>query len=151
QEMKQLLRDALALAPGMTALEVGFGTGDDAREMAERVAPTGHITGIDPSAVMLEEARRRAAGSALLLTFALGDGQHLDFPDNTFDRCRCERVLQHVPDPVQAIREMVRVTRPGGRVVVADTDDAAMVTSDPITQALCEFNAHSVRNAMIGR
>lgn len=151
QAAKRRMRDALALAPGLTALDVGCGTGDDTREMAERVAPAGHVTGIDSSSFMVEEARSRVAGTALPLTFAQGDAERLDFADNTFDLCRCERVLQHVADPGQAISEMVRVTKPGGRVVVCDTDWAKVVASDPITQALFEFNAHSIRNPKIGR
>ena len=151
QEAKRHIQDALALAPGLVVLDVGCGAGDDARLIAERVAPTGQVTGVDVSAFMVEEARRRASGTSLPLAYALGDVQHLDYQDNTFDRIRCERVLQHVADPERAITELVRVTKPGGRVVVADSDWATYVASDPVTQAIFAFNAGTIRNQTIGR
>jgi ubiquinone/menaquinone biosynthesis C-methylase UbiE len=151
QPAKRQIRGALALTTGMTVLEVGCGTGDDARDMARQVAPSGHIVGIDVSAFIVEEAQRRAAGTDLPVTFTLGDVDHPDCADDSFDRCRAERVLQHVADPARTISEMARVTRHGGRVVVADADWAKIMASDPITQALFEFNARSLRNATIGR
>ncbi|MFJ9999762.1 methyltransferase domain-containing protein [Streptomyces werraensis] len=54
--------------------------------------------------------------------YAVGDISSLDAPDGHYDGVRCERVLQHLPDPDAAIRELIRVTRPGGRVCVLDTD-----------------------------
>ncbi|MFI9219413.1 methyltransferase domain-containing protein [Streptomyces werraensis] len=54
--------------------------------------------------------------------YAVGDISSLDAPDGHYDGVRCERVLQHLPEPDAAIRELIRVTRPGGRVCVIDTD-----------------------------
>jgi ubiquinone/menaquinone biosynthesis C-methylase UbiE len=151
RDSKRHMRDLLALVPGLAVLDVGCGAGDDARLMAEQVAPTGRVVGIDTSDFMVEEARRRAAIGTLPLTFSPGDVQRLDFADDTFDCCRCERVLQHVADPAQALAELVRVTKSGGHVVVADGDWAACHTSDPTTQALYKFNARSTRNPKVGR
>jgi ubiquinone/menaquinone biosynthesis C-methylase UbiE len=64
--------------------------------------------------------RSRDAGD--LVTYTVGDITALDFPDGYFDGVRCERVLQHVPNPDTAIKELARVTRPGGRVCAIDTD-----------------------------
>ena len=151
QAAKRELLDLLALRPGQAALEVGCGTGDDARVLAERVGPTGRVVALDLSEVMLEEARRRAVGSPLAIEFAQGDVQELAYPDDTFDACRCERVLQHVPDPARALRELVRVTKPGGRVGVIDTDWGGLVASDPVLHALVAHGTATIRNRQIGR
>jgi ubiquinone/menaquinone biosynthesis C-methylase UbiE len=148
---KRALLDLLVLRPGQAALEVGCGTGDDARVLAERVGPTGRVVALDLSMFQLEEARRRAVGSPLAIEFAQGDVQELAYPDDTFDACRCERVLQHVPALEQAIRELVRVTKPGGRVVVIDTDWGGLVTSDPVTQAITAHVTATIRNPQVGR
>ena len=106
---------------GMRLLDVGCGTGDDVRALAALVAPGGEAVGIDSSAAMIAEADQRAA-TDLAVTFHVGDAHALPFPDDHFDGVRAERTLQHVRDPRRAIAEMVRVARPGGRIVVAEGD-----------------------------
>jgi SAM-dependent methyltransferase len=69
---------------------------------------------------LLDAAWRRDEGSGV--RYAVGDITALDFPDATFDAVRTERVLQHLADPDAAIRELIRVTVPGGRVCLIDTD-----------------------------
>jgi SAM-dependent methyltransferase len=71
---------------------------------------------------MLDVARSRAAAAGVTAEFDLGDAQALAFPDATFDACRSERTFQWLADPAVALAEMVRVTRPGGRVAVIDSD-----------------------------
>jgi ubiquinone/menaquinone biosynthesis C-methylase UbiE len=71
---------------------------------------------------MIAEAKQRHAGSALSVEFLEGDAQDLQFPDASFDRCRTERMLMHLDHPEQALAELVRVVRPGGRVVGFDFD-----------------------------
>jgi ubiquinone/menaquinone biosynthesis C-methylase UbiE len=110
----------LALAPGQRVLEVGVGTGEFARRVAAAVAPTGSVTGIDLSAAMVATATERIVGTGLALTFQVGDVHHLDFPDHSFDGSCATSVFQHVDDPLRGLQEMVRVTRPGGRIVVSD-------------------------------
>jgi len=80
------------------------------------------VIGLDASTTMLDVARRRAAEAGVNAEFRVGDAQALALPDGAVDACRSERMLQWVPDPERALAEMVRVVRPGGRVVVADTD-----------------------------
>lgn len=146
-------RDMLTfLAPeeGQHILEVGCGAGDDARIVASHVGESGRVVGIDLSDFMVEEARRRAAGLPRDIVFTQGDVLSLAFPDNTFDGCRCERVLQHVSDPAQAIREMVRVTKPGGRVVIGDSSWSHPICSDPISEALWRYIGSTIRNPTIG-
>jgi SAM-dependent methyltransferase len=84
------------------------------------------VTGLDPAEEVLPQARRAAAELGLdTVDFATGDVHALDFPDATFDVVHAHQVLQHVADPVQALREMRRVTRPGGVVAARDGDYAA--------------------------
>ena len=67
-------------------------------------------------------ARQRGAALGLPLEFAVGDAHALDFPDDSFDAARTDRVLQHLDDPAKAVCEMARVVRPGGRLAVLEPD-----------------------------
>lgn len=110
------------LAPGQRILDVGCGPGNLTAEFAGRVAP-GEVVGIDASASIIDEA---TAEYGAVATFALGDVYALDFPDDAFDITHAHQVLQHLDRPVDALREMRRVTRPGGLVAVRDADYGAM-------------------------
>jgi ubiquinone/menaquinone biosynthesis C-methylase UbiE len=118
---KQIITGLLDLRPGLDVLDVGSGTGADAIAVARAVAP-GRVVGVDRSAEMVAEARERAADAGASVEFLTGDARALDFPDDTFDRVRTERMLIHVADPEAAVRELVRVTKPGGQVVASDID-----------------------------
>ena len=122
--LKRTMLEALRPAPGQRVLDVGCGPGDDVREIAVRLVPGGFAAGLDRSAVMIDEARRRSATVDLPVEFHTGDACSLPFPDNSFDACRAERTLVHVDDPNRAVAEMVRVTRPGGRLVVFEGHSA---------------------------
>jgi ubiquinone/menaquinone biosynthesis C-methylase UbiE len=87
-------------------LDVGAGAGDDLRALAELVSPGGRVVGVDLNPTSAEVQRADACA--------------LPFADGTFDACRCDRTLQHVADPQKALAEMVRVTKPGGTVVVSE-------------------------------
>ena len=109
------------LRPGMALLDVGCGPGTITAGLAELVAP-GRVVGIDRSAEVLEEARSAAPDVEL----RIGDVYDLEFEDASFDVTHAHQVLQHLTDPVAALREMRRVTRPGGLIAVRDADYAAM-------------------------
>jgi len=113
------------LRPGMTLLDVGCGPGTITADLAGLVAP-GHVTALevtaDALALAAEEAGRRGLTN---IDFVVGDAQRLDFPDDSFDVVHAHQVLQHLGDPVQALREMRRVCRPGGIVAARDSDYAA--------------------------
>ncbi|GAA2412314.1 methyltransferase domain-containing protein [Streptomyces glaucosporus] len=114
------------LAPGRSVLDVGCGPGTITADLAALVAP-GEVTAVDASGDVLEEARATAAGRGLTnVRFARADVLALDFPDGSFDVVHAHQLLQHVADPVAALREMRRVCRPGGVVAARDSDYAAM-------------------------
>ncbi|MEU1558390.1 class I SAM-dependent methyltransferase [Streptomyces scabiei] len=115
-----------SLKPDMRILDIGCGPGTITADLAALV-PDGRVTGVDQAPGILEQARATAAGRGLAnVDFAVADVHALDFPDDTFGVVHAHQVLQHVGDPVQALREMVRVTRPGGLIAVRDSDYAAM-------------------------
>jgi SAM-dependent methyltransferase len=143
----------LGLVPGQRVLEVGVGTGEFARQVAAAVAPTGSVTGIDLSPAMVATANERIAGTGLPLAFHVGDVHHLDFPDQSVDRACATSVFQHVDDPVLALQEMVRVTRPGGRIVVSDGGggNATFFGVDiQASRAVTDALARQWRNSWIG-
>jgi len=115
------------LKPGMKVLDVGCGPGTITADLATFV-PEGHVTGLDSVADVLDKARTYAAERSITnVDFASGDGHALPFPDDTFDVAHAHQVLQHVTDPAQLLREMRRVTKPGGIVATRETDFAGFV------------------------
>jgi ubiquinone/menaquinone biosynthesis C-methylase UbiE len=120
-ECKRESYGLLGAMPGRRILEVGCGLGDDAASLARLVAPGGSVVAVDGSKAMITAARARH-GDVVGLSFEAGDAAQLQFADASFNACRVDRVLQHIADPAQAIREMVRVIRPGGVLVAYDND-----------------------------
>jgi len=120
--VKRRALSLLRLEPSQFALDLGCGCGDDLREMANLVAPSGLAIGMDRSAALIEEARRRHAMCGLPLKFEEGDAAHLPWSDGFFHACYADRVLQHLNNPDRALRELHRVLKPGGRIVVVERD-----------------------------
>lgn len=109
-----------APAAGERVLDVACGTGLVAFEAARAVGPAGAVVGVDLSGQMVEAARLRASKKALAgVRFARMDAESLALPDASFDLALCALGLMYVPDPERAVREMRRVLRPGGRMVLA--------------------------------
>ena len=103
---------------------------------------------------MIAEARQRASERRLPITFEVGQVQALPFPDATFDVCRAARLLEHLPDAGQALSEMVRVTREGGRVVVFDFDWDTLIIDHPdkeTTRTIVRSFSDSIQNGWIAR
>ncbi|NUS57802.1 MAG: methyltransferase domain-containing protein [Streptomycetaceae bacterium] len=110
------------LRPGMKVLDVGCGPGTITADLAQRV-PQGFVTAVDASADVLTAASAYAAERGVEnVEFATADVHALEYPDDTFDVVHAHQVLQHVGDPVQALREMRRVCRPGGVIAARDAD-----------------------------
>ena len=115
------------LTPGTRLLDIGCGPGTITLDLAEAVAP-GWVLGLDVVPEPLDAARANAEARGDRTTeFALGDVYALDLPDDSVDVVHAHQVLQHLSDPVAALREMRRVCRPGGLVAARDADYAAMV------------------------
>ncbi len=108
--------DLAALTPGSRALDVATGTGDLAVELARRVTPGGEVVGSDFSEGMLEQARRKSADVRWEQANALA----LPYPDDGFDAATVGFGARNFSDLEQGLREMARVVRPGGRVVVLE-------------------------------
>jgi demethylmenaquinone methyltransferase/2-methoxy-6-polyprenyl-1,4-benzoquinol methylase len=108
--------DLAAVTPGSRALDVATGTGDLAVELARRVSPGGEVVGSDFSEGMLERARRKSTAVRWEQANALA----LPYPDDGFDAATVGFGARNFSDLEQGLREMARVVRPGGRVVVLE-------------------------------
>ena len=122
QDNHRRLVSRLDVRRGSSLLDVGCGTGNFTRDAAKVVAPGGRVVGCDLSDAMLGVANTRAAEAGLEIDYHLGDATALPFADASFDAARSERLLQYLADPAKAVAEMVRVTRPGGRVAATEVD-----------------------------
>ena len=132
----------LDVAAGSAVLDAGCGSGDVAVDLIAGVSPGGLVAALDSDSNMLGEAARRAARAGVSVHLVQGDVTRLGFPDQTFDACRAERILQHVVEPARAVAEMARVLRPGGRLVVIDSDWRTRTWNHPdqqTTSAIVRF------------
>ena len=143
---KRRVVELLEPRAGERFLDVGAGTGDDARAIA-----TDHgsrAVALDSSFTMARECRARGTVASIV-----GDASELPFRDNFFDGCRADRTFQHLLTPRRALREMVRVTRPAGRVVVIDPDYDTQVMEFPdqdLARKVLRFRAdHGLRHGTL--
>jgi demethylmenaquinone methyltransferase/2-methoxy-6-polyprenyl-1,4-benzoquinol methylase len=132
---------SLELSAGGRVLDLATGTGDLAIMVAE-THPDLTVVGVDPSAKMLEVGQKKVteAGLAERLTLELGDAQALRFEDSSFDGLCIAFGIRNVPDRLQGLREMARVTRPGGRVAILELSEPRGGVLGP----LARFHVHSV-------
>ena len=154
RESKRHMLALLNVQAGQAILDIGCGVGHEAQRLARLVGTYGRVVGVDRNEPLLAEARRRAAGLDLPLDYLLGDGHALDFHVASFDACRAERVFMYLADPVQTLGEMIRVVRPGGRILIYDFDlEAFMVhgADHDITRRLVRLLADSMPNGWMGR
>jgi len=126
---------ALRIGEGSLVAEIGSGTGEDAARLA-RLMPSGRMIGLDLSEAMVAEASRRYSGIPNL-EFRQASADALPFESGTLDAIRADRVLIHVPDAQAVLDEMVRVLKPGGRLVVSEPDMSGcwVSTSHPAASA----------------
>ncbi len=126
------------LRSGMDLLDVGCGPGTITVELAQRVAP-GSVVGLDREIDVLDKARSIEDGHRC--RFVEGDVYSLDFPDESFDVVHAHQVLQHLREPVAALREMTRVARRGGVIAVRDADYGGMFwePSEPLLDRWLEL------------
>lgn len=121
------------LRGGHDLLDVGCGPGTITIDLARLVAP-GRVVGLDRSAEVLAQAEAAAADAGVTLEWRCGDVYALPYPDACFDVVHAHQVLQHLSDPVRALREMRRVLRPGGLLAARDSDYGAFAwaPADPL-------------------
>jgi SAM-dependent methyltransferase len=146
-EIRRVRRTALRALqpePGQRLLDAGSGAGEVARWLAAEMGPAGEVLALDYSAATIAAAVQRHDGSNV--AYRTGDVCALDLPADSVDGVWCERVLQHVDDAERAIGELVRVTRPGGRICLIDTDWGSLAF-DGVPAGL----ARQVRAIMHGR
>ncbi|MDP9868558.1 MULTISPECIES: class I SAM-dependent methyltransferase [Streptosporangium] len=138
--------------PGDRVVDVGCGTGYLTRIMARLVGPDGQVTGVDPSAAVVEHARRRAAANC---SYLVGEGQAMDLPDACADVVVSSLAVHHMPAAARgtAIREMFRVLRPGGRLLIAEFRPPANALLAHLVAALTgpamRHNAHDLLGDLI--
>ena len=148
-QQRSVVRAALGLQPGEDVLDIGSGPGLLACEMAADIGPGGSVHGVDPSDSMLAigRSRERVAGSAPV-TLTSGDACKLPFGDGSFDVAAATQVYEYVPDISLALAEAHRVLRPGGRLLILDTDWDSLVwhSSDPerMRRILTAWDEHLV-------
>jgi protein-L-isoaspartate O-methyltransferase len=115
------LREILDPQPGERILEVGPGTGYYTLEVAEWVKPDGRVDMLDLQQEMLDHTMREAQERGLdEITPTRGDATAMPYEDGTYDAAFLVTVLGEIPDQEQALRELARVLRPGGRLVVGE-------------------------------
>jgi ubiquinone/menaquinone biosynthesis C-methylase UbiE len=143
REYKRRVRMILAPRPTCRYLEVGTGVGTDA------LAVGATVIGVDRSLTMCRESCARG-----LMRSVVGDAEALPFPSGLVDGCWSDRTFQHLARPDLALREMVRVLKPGGTIVVADPDYGTQVMELPdqsLARKVMDFRAHhALRHGTIG-
>jgi len=142
-------------APG-TGLDVGCGAGMDTLPLAQIVGPTGRVIGIDVDETMLVRADERAkeAGVDGWVEHRRMDASAMSFEDHTFDALHSERVFMHLHHPEVVLAEMVRVTKPGGTLVVIDVDGSSIsvdTTENEIERRYTPFWCALHENPYAGR
>jgi len=118
---KKFTFDLMNIASGARVADVGCGTGEDVSSLADLVGPSGQAIGLDLSSAMIAEAQKRHADKGNV-SFLQASSEGLGLPDNELDAIRADRVLIHVQNPEATLAEFIRVTRPGGRIVLSEPD-----------------------------
>jgi len=132
-------RDRMAIAPGTQVLEVGVGTGINASLYPRNCK----VTGIDLSTSMLDKARERVAREGLRNVRLIEmDAANLTFADDTFDIVYAPYLVSVVPDPVQVVREMRRVCKPGGKIIILNHFRSANPILSRAERAISPFTVH---------
>ena len=155
--IKQRSFELMALESGQRVLDLGCGPGTDTSALGRVVGPDGEVHGVDYDEAMVAraDARAQADGTGSWVSHHHASATALPWASGYFDASRSERVFQHLLEPERAFDELVRVTKPGGHLVVIDTDWATLtIDSDEtdLERRLVQFHAtHMMNNPFSGR
>lgn len=148
------VRGHLGLRPGEHVMDIGSGPGLLALEMAEEVGPTGRVIALDPSEDMRALAEQRCKDTPWV-SIVDGDATALPADDESLDAIVTTQVYEYVPDSAAALADAYRALKPGGRLVILDTDwDSAVVnTSDRTRMAtvIDAYRSHFFHSDLPGR
>lgn len=153
KRVKKQILELMNPREGECIADIGCGTGEDVRVLAAHVGPRGRVVGVDLSSTMVQTARQRLGEHMTGIELVQGDVQKLTFADGTFDAIRAERLLQHTPNAEAALREIVRVTKRGGRIVIWEGDLDLFIIDAPdheTSRVMQRFVCDSFRNGAIG-
>jgi ubiquinone/menaquinone biosynthesis C-methylase UbiE len=138
------------LKPGLSLLDCGCGPGSITLGMAARVAP-GAVVGIDFGQSQIERARAAAAREGCRnVQFDTGDAYSLAFESGSFDRVFSHALMEHLADPVRALREFCRVLKPGGVIGVCSPDWGGFILSPPSTELSRAVDAYTALQSRNG-
>jgi len=157
RQFKERTYERMQIQSGASLLDVGCGAGADTIPLARRVGAAGKVIGVDHDREMVARARSAAETANVneRVIHIYADASRLPLASDSFDASRSERLFQHLPRPDLALVEMVRVTKPGGRVVVLDTDHGTWSVDTPerdIERRITRFKAdHFGHNGYAGR
>ncbi len=155
--LAHLLHHDTRYPPGSTVLEAGCGVGSQTVFLAPN-SPGAHITSVDISPDSLEAAKNTAAARGITnVTFQVENLYDLSFPDDTFDHVFVCFVLEHLSDPIRALKSLQRVLRPGGSITVIEGDHGSFYShpetpeSRRAVQCLIDLQARLGGDSLIGR
>lgn len=125
----------LDLQEGHRFLDVGCGAGEVVEDVAGTVGSSGAVSGIDMAQTMVDASQSRLTAAGVVADLRKADAHALPFEERSFDRVRCERVLQHVENPAKVVAEIFRVLAPGGMALLIDAnhEQVDVATDDPDT------------------
>ena len=129
-KQRQHTLTTLALQPGEKVFDIGCGVGFLTNEMAMLVGKTGQVIGFDQNPEMISHAKQRCEGLQQA-EFYEGDAAQLPAEDQAFDAVSCTQVLLYVKDVSKVLTEMRRILKPGGRLVIVETDWRGVVLNSP--------------------
>jgi ubiquinone/menaquinone biosynthesis C-methylase UbiE len=142
----------LCLGAGARVLDAGCGTGAALPDLLDMAGPEVEVVGVDPTEAFLARARERANGLGAKARYEPADVRALPHPDRSFDAAFCDKVLLHVGPAGAVLSELVRVTRPGGRIGAVEWVPAfALATGRPeLAAALNDALRGAVYDFMVG-
>jgi len=144
----------LNLSNSEQILDLGCGLGDDTIELKVLAGENCSVTGVDISNILINEARERIKHFQYDINVEVADAHQLSFDDNRFDLSCSRRVFQHLKEPDKALKEMIRVTKPGGRILLIEPDRGSMLLDSKnmeLTRTICSHIENVVRNPWMGR